>query len=178
MKGIFFYLLLLLSHTAFSQVPPKLNYQAVVRDANGAPLVSGTQVSFRFTIHDGSITGNIVYTEVVSTTTNQLGLVSLAIGNTNNLTTVNWSSGPKFLQVETDVNNTGGYTDMGTTQLLSVPYALFAGSSQSGPTGATGPIGLQGNIGPTGPTGATGIANTGTGNGSNAATLIYSTKGF
>ncbi|MDB5285021.1 MAG: hypothetical protein JWO06_4096 [Bacteroidota bacterium] len=171
---------------ADAQSPLLMNYQAVVRDASGHTLNNNTAVSLRFYIHNDSATGTIIFTETQPTTTNQFGLVNVEIGAVNNLGTVNWSSGKKYLQVETDINNTGSFTDMGTSQLISVPYALFAANSAAGPAGPTGPIGLQGpaglpgstgpsgvqgDTGPTGPTGPTGNTGaTGAGGGASGTT--------
>jgi hypothetical protein len=104
------------------------------------------------------------FKESHSLTSNAFGLINTVIGTGNsigsmNLTNVNWANGDKFLQVEIDVTGGSNYTDMGTSQLMSVPYALFAGSggAATGPTGATGVNGLVGSTGPTGPTGTNGI---------------------
>ncbi len=142
-----------------AQSPNLMNYQAVVRNAAGNPVAANTPVKLRISIHDLTGTGTVVYTEVISTTTNQFGLVNVQIGALNNLSTVNWGGGAKYLQVETDINNTGTYSDMGTSQLISVPYALYAANSNAGPQGATGAIGPQGptGIGATGPQGLQGI---------------------
>ncbi len=157
-------LVLLSLCTAYAQAPQRINYQAVVRDAMGA-VSANAQVSVRFSIHDGSPGGTIVYQEVHSVTTNQFGLMTVAIGSGQtggSLSQVAWGSGDKYL--ETDVDPAGGsnYIIMGTSQLMSVPYALFAGSAinaATGPTGATGATGVagaQGATGADGPTGATG----------------------
>ncbi|MFN8300235.1 MAG: hypothetical protein U0T75_14120 [Chitinophagales bacterium] len=146
----------LLLLTGMAQSPQQVNYQAVVRDATGNTVANGTSVKLRFTIHDGSPGGSTVYSEVISTTANSFGLVTAEIGSTGNLATVNWGGGSKYLQVETDINNTGSYTNMGTSQLLSVPYALYAGNSAAGPQGPTGNTGAQGPQGLQGPTGDTG----------------------
>ena len=145
-----------------AQAPQQLNYQAVVRDASGNPLAAGTIVSLKLQIHNGSPSGAIVYTETESVTTNQFGLITYAIGYNGNLATVNWGNGAKYLQVLIDETGGSNFTDMGTTQLLSVPYALYAGNSASGngATGASGPTGangLPGTDGATGATGATGL---------------------
>ena len=147
-----------------AQAPQGINYQAVVRNGLGNAIAQGTPVKFRFTIHDGTATGNPVYTEIDTTSANQFGLCAVVIGREASLGSISWGGGLKFLQVETDVNNTGTYTDMGTSQLQSVPYALFAGNSSPGPSGATGltgPTGVPGatgsgggSTGPTGPQGA------------------------
>ncbi len=167
MKNYLLVILLQLTAISFlsAQAPEKINYQAIVRDGSGQTLPGGTSVTVRFKIHDGTPQGVIVFTETNTVTTNQFGLITLFIGSNNNLATVNWANGPKYLQVEVDPDGGSNYTDMGTSQLLSVPYALYAKSSGSGgggSTGATGPTGPQGlrgstgSVGPKGPTGGTG----------------------
>ncbi len=163
-KFSFIVVLFLSAYFAAAQTPPqKLNYQSVVRDASGTPLANGTPVSLRFSIHDLTIGGTVVFTETQNTTTNQFGLVNLQIGSVSSLTSVTWGSGDKYLQVELQVNGVGAYTSMGTSQLLSVPYALYAGNGGGGTTGATGPtgVGTAGVTGPTGLTGANGVTGTG-----------------
>ncbi len=140
-----------------AQSPESMNYQAIVRSSSGQPVAGGTPVSVRFTLHDLTGSGTVVFTQIIQVVANQFGLVTAQIGSNSNLATVNWGSGAKYLQVETDVNNTGTFTDMGTSQLLSVPYALYAANSAEGPQGPTGNQGQQGPVGVTGPTGA-GIA--------------------
>src|SRR5580698_9648474 len=105
-KLIFILIGLLLSCKAFCQPPQMLSYQAVVRDLSGNPLPNGTNVNFRFLIHDGTATGTVVFLETQLATTNQFGMVSISIGSVSSLAAVNWASGAKFLQVEID--NTGG----------------------------------------------------------------------
>src|ERR1017187_3869470 len=83
----------------WSQAPQLVNYQAVVRDVNGSPLAN-TNVNMRFQIHDGSPTGTIVFQETDAATTNQFGLVTIQVGSSQNLSVVNWGSGPKYLQPE------------------------------------------------------------------------------
>ena len=137
---------------ANGQAPQLINYQAVARNAAGQPVAAGTVVSLRFTIHNNTGTGTAVFTETQTDTANQFGLVTAKIGRLNNLATVDWSNGLKFLQIELDPAGGSNFTDMGTQQLLSVPYALFAANSAQGPQGPTGPQGF----GATGPTGAPG----------------------
>jgi hypothetical protein len=173
--ALFLNVLLLAFFSASAQAPQQVNYQAVVRNAQGNPVVS-TPVKLRFTIHDGSTGGAAVYNEITTTSSNALGIVTAKIGSNGNLAVVNWGNGPKYLQVEVDVNNTGTYTDMGTDQLLSVPYALYSANGTpgatgadgaTGPTGPTGPAGTNGTngsngtVGATGPAGATGAGVTG-----------------
>lgn len=140
-----------------------LNYQTVVRNASGQPVSAGTPVIIKFTIHNNTDSGPVVFTETQSTTANQLGLVNMQIGSDSNLAVVNWGNGAKYLQVEANINN-AGFTNMGASQFISVPYALYAENGPVGATGPTGATGLQGiqgatGAGTTGPTGATG--NTG-----------------
>jgi hypothetical protein len=80
---------------ALAQAPNQLNYQAVVRDANGQPVPNGTNVTVRFQIHDGSDTGTIVFSETNTAVANQFGLITQHIGGTNSLAGVNWGSGAK-----------------------------------------------------------------------------------
>lgn len=163
MSRILLLLFIIISFEVFSQAPQKMNYQAVVRGASGTPVANNTPVKLKFTIRDTSPTGTSVYNETSSfLLANQFGLVTTEIGANSNLSAVNWSSGSKYLQVEADINNSGTFVDMGTSQLLSVPYALNAGNGgATGPTGATGATGAQGATGPTGATGVTGPTGNG-----------------
>lgn len=149
----------------FSQVPQSMNYQAIARDINGNTIANQT-VAFRFTIHDATGGGVILYSERDSATTNQFGLFTHAIGTgtviQGNFANIPWGTNDKYLQVEIDVTGGNNFINMGATQLLSVPYALYAQSAGNG-TGATGPTGPTGSIGSAGATGATGaFGNTGT----------------
>lgn len=146
--------------SVIAQAPQLLNYQAVARN-NAGQVIANTAVTVRLTIHDGSSGGNIAYQEKASVTTNAFGLFTTQIGGgtqlQGNFSTINWGSGSKYLQVELDPNGGISFTDMGTCQLVSVPYALYAEHSGDGGTpGATGATGAAGLNGPTGPTGPTG----------------------
>jgi hypothetical protein len=112
------------------QVPQAVNYQTVVRDANGIALPNHA-IGMRFTISDSTNPGTILYQETQTGTTTGLGLFMAAIGRgtvvTGNFSTINWGDGiGKYLEVELDANQTGTYQSMGSTQLLSVPFALYA----------------------------------------------------
>lgn len=155
--------LLLLTIMAYAQPPQQLSYQAVAHNAIGGPLSNQT-ISIRFSIHDQTPTGTVVFTEVQQTTTNLGGGFQCAIGSVSSLATVNWASGAKYLQVEMDTTGGSNYSNISTSQLLSVPYALFSGSGgATGPTGANGVAGANGAPGPTGPTGPTGSGGGATG---------------
>jgi uncharacterized protein (TIGR02145 family) len=114
---------------SFAQVPQAFNYQAVARDNNGNELTN-RKVSFRICLLQGSTTGSEIYAETHNDSTNQLGVVDLEIGNgtvvTGDFSTIDWSTGIYFLKVEMDETGGTSYREMGTTQLLSVPYALYA----------------------------------------------------
>jgi len=120
---------MLLVAFATAQAPESLNYQAVARNAAGSPLINSS-VAVRISIHDGNATGTVVYSERDAATTNSFGLFSCAIGTGNVISGtfagIDWANGTKFMQVELDPTGGSSYTDMGTTQLLSVPYALHA----------------------------------------------------
>ena len=118
-------LLLITSAALYAQVPATFNYQAVLRDAGGN-IRADASVNINLVLHQGSSTGTAVYEETHSTTTTSLGLVSLEVGSGDPaaFALVDWPAGPYFLEVKVDG------TSMGTSQLLSVPYALYAVSSE------------------------------------------------
>ncbi len=118
-------LLTLLSVLLDAQAPALIPYQAIARNAAGEPLVSAT-LNSRFTIHDGAATGTSVWQELQTVTTSALGLFTVQLGSSVALTGVDWDAGAKFMQVEIDLGQ--GFVDIGTQQLLSVPYALHAGN--------------------------------------------------
>ncbi len=116
---------LLISALLIAQAPALIPYQAIARNASGEPLSSST-LNARFTIHDGTASGEVVWQELQTVSTSALGLFTEQLGGSVPLTAVNWANGAKFMQVELDLGN--GFVDIGTQQLLSVPYALHAGS--------------------------------------------------
>ena len=123
-----------------SYVPPQaIPYQGIARNASGSILAS-QNISLRISIHDGVPTGTILFSETHHVTTTSLGLFNLNIGMgtaiTGTLFAVDWSGSAKHIQVELDPLGGSNFTDMGTTQLNSVPYALFAGKTASLPDGS------------------------------------------
>jgi hypothetical protein len=133
MKKIYTILaLVILSLGAFAQVPQKMSYQAVVRNASDALVVS-TTVGMQISILQGSSTGMAVYVETQTPTTNANGLVSIEIGNgsvvSGTFSAIDWSTGNYYIKSETDLGGGATYTISGTSQLLSVPYAMYAGSA-------------------------------------------------
>lgn len=120
---------LLMAVNVFAQTPEKMSYQAVIRDGSNN-LVTGTAVGMQISILQGSPSGIAVYEETQMPTSNANGLVSLEIGSgtlvSGDFTTIDWSNGPYFIKTETDPTGGTNYTIIGTSQLLSVPYALHA----------------------------------------------------
>lgn len=144
-----------------AQTPQKFNYQAVARDASGSVLPN-KNISARFSIREISISGPIVYQETHQLQTNSLGLFTTFVGTgavtTGDFENINWGSGNKYIQVEYDPQGGTNYLVVGSTQLVSVPYALYAETAGNGGGGATGTTGPTGAVGPTGATGPTGIS--------------------
>jgi hypothetical protein len=128
MRFILSFFAITLSVILRAQAPALIPYQAVARDASGQPLAN-TNVNARFTIHDGSANGTSVWQELQTVSTSALGLFTAQLGSNVSLNSVNWAGGAKFMQVEMDLGN--GFVDIGTQQMLSVPYALFAGTAAS-----------------------------------------------
>jgi hypothetical protein len=137
-----------------AQAPQKMTFQSVVRNSNNQ-LVSNAPVAFKTSVLQGSSTGTAVFIETHTATTNTNGLATLQIGGgtpiTGTFASINWANGPYFIKTECDPSGGTNYTLVTTTQLLSVPYALYAETS-----GTPGPQGPQGVAGPTGNAGADG----------------------
>lgn len=118
----------MISILGYSQTPQGFNYQSVVRDAAG-DILANTTIGIEFKLHQTTTDGTVVYTETHTPTTNAYGVFDLIVGQgttTIDFSTINWSSDSYFLEVSVDTSGGTSYTSMGTTQLLSVPYALQA----------------------------------------------------
>jgi hypothetical protein len=111
------------------QAPQKINYQGVARTSSGLPVVN-QQITLRLSILDGSETGTVVYTETHNVKTNTYGLYAVQIGAgtvvTGSMDAIVWANGEKYLKVEIDPQGGTDFVIMGTTQLISVPYAIRA----------------------------------------------------
>ena len=130
----------LLCITALSaQAPEKFSYQAVVRNASNA-LVTTAPVGMKISILKNSAAGAVVYSETQTVNTNANGLASLQIGAgtvlIGTIAGINWSNDSYYIKTETDPAGGNNYTIAGTSQLLSVPYAMFAKSSGSSSGGS------------------------------------------
>ena len=135
---LFLFIAVVTVTSAFAQAPQKFTYQAVVRDAGNNP-VANHSVSVRLSILQGDANGVAVYVETQAVTTNANGLMSLSVGDGTvvggSIAAIDWSNGPYFLKTETDPTGGTNYTIVGSQQLLSVPYALYAGNSTGGFSG-------------------------------------------
>ncbi|MCD4746794.1 MAG: hypothetical protein K8R58_10895, partial [Bacteroidales bacterium] len=126
---LFFSILIFNFNFLFAQTPQAFQYQTVVRDATGE-IIQNQNVSFRFSVHDNYSYGAIVFSETHTVMTNQFGLANLEIGTgvpvSGTFSTINWGANSKYLEVELDPAGGNSFISMGTTQLLSVPYALYS----------------------------------------------------
>ncbi len=119
------------SIAAFAQAPEAIKYQAMVRDASNN-ILKNTAVGFRLSILKGSVTGPAIYQEEFRPTSNAFGLVSMDIGTgttTDDFSAIDWSNGPYFIETAIDIDGGTSYAVMGTSQLLSVPYAMHSNTS-------------------------------------------------
>jgi hypothetical protein len=138
MKKLFTLLVLIATIAINAQAPQGFNYQATVRNISGQLLLNEI-VLVKFNVLQNSSTGTIVYSETQTATTDDLGHIALVVGegtaNVGTFSTINWGSGSYYLGIE--FNTGSGYVAMGTTQLLSVPYALYAEKSGASETPGT-----------------------------------------
>jgi hypothetical protein len=117
---------------SMAQVPQAFNYQAIGRRANGSPIVN-QDITVRFSIIEGTALGPTIYQETHTTQTSTTGLFMLSIGQgtviSGTFAAIPWETGNKYLKVEIALGGTV-YLVQGTTQLLSVPYALYSERSK------------------------------------------------
>lgn len=131
MKHLFSILIaVFIAASLFAQSPDKMSYQAVIRDADNA-LITNTEIGMQISILKGSPEGVVVYTETQTPTTNANGLVTIEIGGEVGFDAIDWSDDTYFIKTETDPTGGIDYTIVGTSQLLSVPYALHAKSAEA-----------------------------------------------
>lgn len=128
-RNIIIVLICLLAHIAFAQPPQSIRYQAIAANSSGTPLPQNTTIGIQTRILEDSPGGTQVFTQTQTAITEKGGLFSIAIGPISN--SVDWSQKNKFLEVKLDLNNDGNYDQIGTSQLLSVPYAYLAKTAQS-----------------------------------------------
>lgn len=133
MKNLLILTGLLIAIYSYSQAPQSFKYQATARD-NSGNLITNQQVGMQISIIQGSANGNAVYSETFTPTTDEFGLININIGtgeSNDEFSSINWSNSPYFIKIEMDVTGGNDYQDFGTSQLLSVPYALYANNAAS-----------------------------------------------
>lgn len=132
MKHITICILFLMLAVAVSAQPESFKYQTVARDAGGN-IVESQPVSFQISIRQGAPDGINIYTETHTTTTNQFGLANLEIGagtvGAGDFASIDWGSDDYYLEISFDITGGSNYELAGTSQLLAVPYALYAKNS-------------------------------------------------
>ena len=122
----------LLSWGVWGQAPQKMSYQSVMRNANNT-VIAKCVVGLRISILQGSATGTPVYSETHITPTDHNGLLNVQVGTGANkvgiFSLIEWGTGPYFIKTEADPAGGSTYTIMGSSELLSVPYALYANNT-------------------------------------------------
>lgn len=132
----FLYLMvaLFICSISWSQAPESFNYQAVIRNSLGE-LVILQNVSLKVSILNETSTGSVLYSEEHNAATNAYGQIAIEIGEGTNVSgefsAIDWSVSDKFLKLEVDIESGTNYVSVGTSQMLSVPYALFANNTDS-----------------------------------------------
>jgi hypothetical protein len=133
MNRLLLIFVLFLSFTSFGQAPKGFKYQAVVRDANGV-LVYNQIISIKTSILKDTPTGTVVYSEKHTLSTSDNGVASLSIGEgavlTGDFSLIDWSQSTFFIKTELDLSGGSNFQFMGTSQILSVPFALYAEKSK------------------------------------------------
>lgn len=129
-KSLFWAFLLFLPHLLHAYAPAYIHYQAIARSSSGA-ILANRDLAIKFSIRENTPTGSVEYMEKHFLTTSAEGMFSLNIGQGDPIfgtfSEIKWGSNPKYLQIEMDTTGTGAsYVDMGTQQLMSVPYSLFS----------------------------------------------------
>ncbi len=120
----------LLTTTLWAQSPERMSYQAVIRNSTDQ-LVTDQLIGIQISILQGSAGETTVYVETQTPMTNTNGLISIRIGGGTGFDTIEWANGPYFIKTETDPTGGTNYTITGTSQFLSVPYALHAKSVET-----------------------------------------------
>lgn len=124
---------ILLQFQVLAQVPEKFSFQGVAKNSLGQPLVTGSDIVVRFTIHSGNANGVVVYKESHTATVDAGAIFNLMIGGgtiiQGDFKAIDWNVNQYYFQVEIDTG--AGFTDIGTSQLLSVPYAMYSKRAES-----------------------------------------------
>jgi len=142
---------LFISLIFLAQSPEGFKYQAVVRNSSGI-VVPNQSIGLQIRLRQGNAGGTPVYEESFAPTSNSYGLVNIAIGtgmvSLGTFANIDWGNGPYFVEIGMDISGGSSYTIMGSSQLMSVPYALYAKTAENAGvtyTAGTG-ISISGNI--------------------------------
>jgi hypothetical protein len=150
-----------MEQTVSAQVPQTFNYQGIARDAGGNVLPN-RRIGVELSVLDGGPTGTVVYSETFTDTTNAFGLFSMPVGGgtvvSGSFAGINWATGNKYLQTAIDLSGGTSYSLSGTTQLLSVPYALYAQNAVVGASSNSWNLYGNANTGDTGFIGTTDLS--------------------
>ncbi|HNS17016.1 MAG TPA: tail fiber domain-containing protein [Bacteroidales bacterium] len=161
-----------------AQAPPSFKYQAVVRDKSGQ-VVANQHITLRISILQSGVDGPEIYSELHSVATSELGLINVEVGRgkdpTGSLAAIGWGSGSHFLRIEMDPSGGMDFELVGVSQLLSVPYALYAEQAGSGGREADLDWEVIGNDVVTGHGGSYPTGNVGIGNNA-PGSLLYVAK--
>lgn len=133
MRSIFLAISLMSIFIINAQTPELMPYQAIVRN-NSGQLITEQDVSVRFNIIQSSVNGEVVYSEKVSVKTSETGVINTLIGSGESLVgsmkNIDWSDGPYFLEISYDLLGGDTFVPVGTTQLVSVPFTLYAKTAE------------------------------------------------
>ncbi len=117
--------------TLLAQAPQSFKYQGVARNAEGV-AITNSPIGLQFSIIANNVNGSTVYSETFTSNSNGAGVFNLNIGEGNvqsgNFQEIDWGNDSYFLKVEMDISGGSSYIEMGTSQLLSVPYSLYTAS--------------------------------------------------
>ncbi len=138
-KYLFLILFIFIATTTFSQAPQRFNYQGVARN-NFGTVLNNRPIAIRLSVKEGSASGSVVYSERHAINTDQYGVFAVQVGAgtiiSGTFSAIPWALGDKYLQVELDPTGGSSFVNMGSTQLLSVPFAIVAGGAPPiGPAG-------------------------------------------
>ena len=123
-----------------AQSPLGINYQGVARNMDGSPQVNQL-ISLRIQVLDGGASGSTAYSETHQVETNDFGLFTVVIGrgmSTGNMGDIEWDTGNKWIQIEIDMTGGSNFELVGSQQIFSVPYAMYASQAGTGLTGGDG----------------------------------------
>lgn len=126
------FLFIVLGFNTYAQSPNLFKYQSVIRDGSEG-LIQNQEITLKINILSGSSSGSIVYSEIHTVSTNQYGLINIEIGGGSVefgvFSDINWGQNDYFINLAIDLQGGSSFSDVGTSQLVSVPYALYAESS-------------------------------------------------